>query len=44
MGILANEANAVSSAVDIVASVHIVSMKQVTLRDFFMLQTEIGKP
>ena len=38
-----NEANAVSSAVDIVASVHIASMKQITLRDFFMLQTKIGK-
>ena len=29
-----NEANAVSSAVDMVASVHIASMKQTTLWDF----------
>ena len=39
-----NEANAVNSAVDMVASVHNASMKQTTLQDFFALQPEIGNP
>jgi hypothetical protein len=32
------EADAVSSAVDMVASAHIASMKQTTLQDYFMPQ------